>query len=67
MAFPCPSCRNPLGLTIEHIIKNDQMACPHCYAILSFKVKEETTKRMQKGLAEIEKIKKKYSNIAKFG
>ena len=43
------------------------MACPHCYAILSFKVKEETTKRMQKGLAEIEKIKKKYANIAKFG
>ena len=51
MAFPCPSCGNPLGLTIEHIMKHDQMACPHCFAILSFKVKEETTKRMKKGLA----------------
>ena len=66
-ATPCPSCRQPLGLTLDIIIKNPIVACPHCKTVMNFEVNDEIKEKMKKGLAEIEKIKNKYKDIVKFG
>ena len=47
MALPCLSCKQPLGLTIEFIMKNPLSQCPYCGVIMNFKpdakiVKKET-------------------------
>jgi|TARA_R100001509_G_scaffold152310_1_gene112371 phage FluMu protein Com len=66
MPLPCPSCGQPLGLKLDFLAVNPAVQCPHCYAVLKFNVDKESTTKMQKGLNEIEKLKKKYEGIAKF-
>tara|TARA_Y100000996_G_C22453067_1_gene614669 strand:- start:719 stop:925 length:207 start_codon:yes stop_codon:yes gene_type:complete len=65
--MPCPSCKKPLGLTFEFIQKNPIMQCPHCKTVMNFSVSPEIEKKMKEGLAEIERIKKKYKGMVKFG
>jgi hypothetical protein len=67
MALPCPMCKNPLGLTLEFIIKHPISACPHCKTILDFTVNEEIKKTYTDAMDEINKIKKKYNGVVKFG
>tara|TARA_Y100000592_G_scaffold19985_1_gene30652 strand:- start:762 stop:1007 length:246 start_codon:yes stop_codon:yes gene_type:complete len=65
---PCPSCKVPIGLTLELIIRNPIMVCPHCKTVMNFEPpNDEIKEKMKKGLAEIEKIKNKYKDIVKFG
>lgn len=66
MAMPCPSCKAPLGLTLDFIIKNPVSQCPHCKAVMNFKASKVATDDLKKGLRQIEDLKKKYSDIAKF-
>jgi hypothetical protein len=66
MAMPCPSCKAPLGLTLDFIIKNPVSVCPHCQVIMNFSASKIATDDLKKGLRQIEDLKKKYSNIAKF-
>ena len=67
MAMPCPSCKAPLGLTLDFITKNPISVCPYCNVIMNFSASKIATDDLKKGLREIEKLKKKYSNLAKFG
>ena len=64
--IPCPSCKQSIGLTLDFIMKHPKMQCPHCKTVMNFEVSEEIKLKMQKGLREIEEIKKKYSKLAKF-
>ena len=66
MAMPCPSCKAPLGLTLDFILENPISQCPHCQEIMNFKASDVVTDDLKKGLREIEELKKKYSDIAKF-
>ena len=66
MAMPCPSCKAPLGLTLDFIIKNPVSQCPHGKAVMNFKASKVATDDLKKGLRQIEDLKKKYSHIAKF-
>lgn len=66
MAMPCPSCKAPLGLTLDFILENPISQCPHCRVVMNFKASSVVTDDLKKGLREIEELKKKYSNIAKF-
>lgn len=67
MALPCPSCRNPIDLTLEFIIKHPVSACPHCETILDFSVNDEIKNKYNEAIAEIEKVKKQYQGMVKFG
>lgn len=66
MALPCPSCRNPLGLTLEFIIKHPIMQCPHCKTVMNFSGNKESAEEFLSGFKELERLKKKYSKIATF-
>ena len=66
MAMPCPSCKAPLGLTLDFILENPISQCPHCRVVMNFKASNVVTDDLKKGLREIEELKKKYSNIVKF-
>jgi uncharacterized protein YbaR (Trm112 family) len=66
MAFPCPTCKNPLGLTLEFIIKHPICVCPHCNTSFNFTVNEEIKKTFNETISEIEKIKRQYSGMVKF-
>ena len=66
MALPCPSCRQPIGLTLEFIIKHPVSACPHCDVIMDFTVNEEIKKSFTEAISEIDKIKKQYKGMVKF-
>lgn len=66
MALPCPACRNPIGLTLEFIIKHPISACPHCDVIMDFTVNEEIKKSFNEAISEIDKIKKQYKGMVKF-
>jgi uncharacterized protein YbaR (Trm112 family) len=66
MAIPCPSCRNPLGLTLDFIIKHPIMQCPHCKTVMNFSGNKESAEEYLKGFKELEALKKKYSKIASF-
>lgn len=66
MALPCPNCRHPLGLDLNFIIMNPVCVCPNCDLIMDFTINQEIKNKFQETLQEIEDIKKKYSNIAKF-
>ena len=66
MAMPCPSCRGPLGLTLDFIIRNPIMQCPHCKIVLDFSGNRETAQEYLNGFKELEKLKKKFSKVAKF-
>jgi hypothetical protein len=66
MALPCPACKNPIGLTLEFIIKHPISACPHCDVIMDFTVNEEIKKSFNEAISEIDKIKKQYKGMVKF-
>ena len=66
MALPCPACKNPIGLTLEFIIKHPVSACPHCDVIMDFTVNEEIKKSFNEAISEIDKIKKQYKGMVKF-
>lgn len=66
MALPCPACKNPIGLTLEFIIKHPISACPHCDVIMDFTVNEEIKKSFTEAISEIDNIKKQYKGMVKF-
>ena len=66
MALPCPACKNPIGLTLEFIIKHPISACPHCDVIMDFTVNEEIKKSFKEAISEIDNIKKQYKGMVKF-
>jgi hypothetical protein len=66
MAVPCPACKQPIGLTLQFIIKHPVMACPHCEVIMDFTVNEEIKKSFTEAISEIDKIKKQYKGMVKF-
>lgn len=67
MPMPCPACRTPLGLDLPFIIKNPVSVCPNCKVVLDFSVNDELKEKFTNAMKEIEDVKKKYKNIAKFG
>ena len=67
MALPCPSCRNPIDLILEFILKHPISACPHCHTVLDFTVNDEIKNKYNEALAEIQKIKKQYQGMVRFG
>lgn len=62
----CPACRQPLALDLGFIIKNPQSVCPKCGLIFNFEMNEQIKSEYLSTLNQIESIKKKYQNIAKF-
>ena len=66
MALPCPACKQPIGLTLQFIIKHPISACPHCDVIMDFTVNEEIKKSFNEAISEIDKIKKQYKGMVKF-
>lgn len=66
MPLPCPSCGQPLGLKLDFLVKHPAVQCPYCKSVLKFNIDKESTAKMEKGLKELEDLKKKYENIAKF-
>lgn len=66
MAMPCPNCKQPLGLTLEFIIKHPVMQCPHCTTVLNFSGNTESAKEYLQGFKELQKLRDKYSKIATF-
>jgi hypothetical protein len=66
MALPCPACKQPIGLTLEFIIKHPVSACPHCDVIMDFTVNEEIKKSFTEAISEIDNIKKQYKGMVKF-
>jgi len=67
MALPCPSCRQPLGINLEFILKNPISVCPNCNTIFNFNVDEDTKRLYKEAISEINKIKKEYKGSVKFG
>ena len=67
MALPCPACRTPLGIDLQFIMKHPVSVCPSCQTILDFTVNDEIKGKFNEAMREIEDIKKKYKNTAKFG
>ncbi len=67
MALPCPSCRTPLGLDLQFILKHPVSICPNCKVVLDFTVNDEIRAKFNQAMKEISDIKKNYKNIAKFG
>jgi hypothetical protein len=66
MALPCPACKQPIGLTLQFIIKHPVSACPHCDVIMDFTVNEEIKKSFTEAISEIDNIKKQYKGMVKF-
>ena len=66
MALPCPACKQPIGLTLQFIIKHPISACPHCDVIMDFTVNEEIKKSFTEAILEIDNIKKQYKGMVKF-
>lgn len=66
MPLPCPSCRTPLNLTLEFIIKNPVCVCPTCKTIMDFTINEDIKKSYNDTMMEMEKIKNQYKGIVKF-
>jgi flagellar biosynthesis/type III secretory pathway chaperone len=58
MALPCPACKQPIGLTLEFIMRHPVTVCPHCEIIMDFTVNEEIKKSFTEAISEIDKIKK---------
>lgn len=67
MALPCPSCKIPIGLTLDFIVKNPVSVCPSCKTVFNFAISDEIVKSFKEALQEIEDIKKQYSGSVKFG
>ena len=53
MALPCLSCKQPLGLTIEFIMKNPLSQCPYCGVIMNFKPDAKIVNEYKNALDEI--------------
>ena len=66
MAFNCPTCKKPLGLTLEFIMKNPICACPHCGTSFNFTVNEDIKKIYKETMSEIDKIKRQYKGTVRF-
>jgi hypothetical protein len=66
MSFPCPTCKNPLGLTLEFIIKHPICLCPNCGTSFNFTVNDDIKKTYRETMSEINDIKNKHKAIAKF-
>jgi transcription initiation factor IIE alpha subunit len=54
-------------MDLQFIIKHPVSVCPGCGIILDFTVNDEIKGKFNEAMSEIEDIKKKYKNIAKFG
>jgi hypothetical protein len=54
-------------MDLPFILKNPISVCPNCRTILDFTVDPEIKKKFDSAIKEINDIKKKYKNIAKFG
>jgi transcription initiation factor IIE alpha subunit len=67
MPMPCPACKTPLGMDLQFIIKHPVSVCPGCGIILDFSVNDEIRKKFNDAITEIDNIKSRYKNIAKFG
>lgn len=67
MPMPCPSCKTPLGLDLQFIIKNPVSVCPNCEVVLDFTVNDEIKEKYADAMKTINSIKSKYKDIAKFG
>jgi transcription initiation factor IIE alpha subunit len=67
MPMPCPDCKTPLGMDLQFIIKHPVSVCPGCGIILDFSVNDEIRKKFNDAITEIDNIKSRYKNIAKFG
>ena len=67
MPMPCPACKTPLGMDLQFIIKHPVSVCPGCGIILDFSVNDEIKDKFKEAMGQIEDIKKRYKNIAKFG
>ena len=63
---PCPSCKNPIGLTLEFIIRNPITVCPHCRTVMNFEVNDEIKEQLNTAVNEINSIKNKYKGTVKF-
>lgn len=66
MPLPCPSCKNPINLTLEFIIKNPVCVCPTCKTIMDFTINEDIKKSYNETMMEMEKIKNQYKGMVKF-
>jgi DNA-directed RNA polymerase subunit RPC12/RpoP len=66
MALPCPSCRQPLGLTIEFIMVNPVSQCPYCGVVMNFKPDSKVVDEYKDALSQIKSIQDKYKKIANF-
>jgi DNA-directed RNA polymerase subunit L len=66
MPMPCPACKQPIGLTLQFIIKHPISACPHCDIIMDFSVNEEIKNSFKEAFSDINKIKKQYKGTVKF-
>jgi len=60
---PCPSCKYPIGLTLEFIINNPVSKCPNCAVIMNFNVDSDIRNEFIKVTNEINKIKKEHKNV----
>ena len=67
MPMPCPACKTPVGMDLQFIIKHPVSVCPGCGIILDFSVNDEIRKKFNDAITEIDNIKSRYKNIAKFG
>ena len=66
MPMPCPSCKISLGLDLQFIIRNPVSVCPNCEAVLDFTVNDEVKDKFKDAMKNINQIKSKYKDIAKF-
>jgi uncharacterized Zn finger protein len=57
---PCPSCKSPIGLTLDFIIKNPISKCPNCGVVMKFKGDEKILEEYNNVINEIKNIKKQY-------
>ena len=66
MPLPCPACAQPLGLSLDFILKNPVCGCPYCNTYFNFNVNESIKQEFNKTMREIDEIKKKYKGTTKF-
>jgi len=66
MPMPCPLCAQPLGLSLDFILKHPLCGCPHCNTYFNFNVNDDIKNEFNKTMREIEEIKKKYKGTTKY-
>lgn len=60
---PCPSCKSPIKLTLDFIIKNPVSQCPHCGVIMKFNENQELFDEYRQVMKDIEYIKKQHKGV----